>query len=172
VENRSSHSRQPRGHRQITRAVSIVAILILSTLLPLLVIQPLPTIKAADGSEYAQIAPNGLSKPPGWGIIANTEDNKDAPCHANEVSCGDIQLDVNRTGIAVRIEIPREFLDTVEVKSDGIIEENHVNENDTYFVESNIRSDRYYYSLIDESKHWTYGWRGIFQYSTQTRRGA
>jgi hypothetical protein len=160
VENRSSHSRQSRGHKQITRAVSIVAILILSTLLPLLVIQPLPTIKAVDGSEYAQIAPNGLSKPPGWGIIANTEDNKNAPCHANEVSCGDIQLDVNRTGIAVRIEIPREFLDTVEVKSDGIIEENHVNENDTYFVESNIRSDRYYYNLIDESKHWIYGWRG------------
>jgi hypothetical protein len=160
VENHSSHSVQSRGHAQIRRAVGIVALLILSAFLPFLIVQPLPMIEALNSSEYAQIAPNGLSKPPGWGIFANTEDNKDAPCNANEVSCGDIQINVNRTGIAVRIEIPREFLDTVEVKSDGIIQENHVNENDTYFIESNIRSDRYYYSLIDESKHWTYGWRG------------
>jgi hypothetical protein len=160
VENRSSHSRQSRGHKQITEAIGIVSILILSTLLPLLVTQPLPTVKAADSSQYAQIAPNALSKSPGWGIIANTEDRKDAPCHANEVSCGDIQINVNRTGIAVRIEIPREFLESVEAKSDGIIQDSHVNENDTYFVESDIRSDRYYYNLIDESKHWTYGWRG------------
>jgi hypothetical protein len=160
VENRSSHSRQSRDHKRIIRAVGILAILILSILLPLLVIQPLPKIKALDSSMYAEIAPNGYSNPRNWGIFANTEDNKDASCYENGVSCGDIQIDVNKTGIAVRVEIPREFLDTVEVKVDGVVEENHVNENDTYFVESSIRSDRYYYSLIDESKHWTYGWRG------------
>jgi hypothetical protein len=148
VEHLSSHSGQSRAHARIRRAVGILTLLILSIVLPTLVIQPLPPIRALGNSEYAQIAPNGLTNPQSWGIFANTEDNKDAPCQANEVSCGDIQIDVNKTGIAVRIEIPREFLETVEA------------ENDTYFVESNIRSDRYYYSLIDESKHWTYGWRG------------
>ena len=52
---------------------------------------------------------------------------------------------MNRTGIAVRVEIPREFLV-------GVIS----TENDTHFIESNIRNDYYYYSVVDESSHWSY----------------
>ncbi len=62
---------------------------------------------------------------------------------------GDVQININRTGIAVRVEIPREFLQ-------GVIS----SENDTHFIESDIRNDYYYYSVIDESNHWTYAWRG------------
>jgi len=61
---------------------------------------------------------------------------------------GDVEIDVNRTGIAVRVEIPREFLPV------------GMTENDTHFIESNIRNDYYYYSVIDEKNHWSYDWRG------------
>jgi len=160
VEHRTRHCLQSRGHSEIKKAVGILAVLILSTILQFSLTEPTPLVKADTGSEFARITPSGVSEPPGWGIFANNENNKGFPCYTTGVSCGDIQIDVNRTGIAVRIEIPREFFETVEVEVEGTISENRVNENDTYFVESNIRSDRYYYSLIDESKHWTYGWRG------------
>ena len=64
-------------------------------------------------------------------------------------SSGDVEIDVGRPGIAVRVEIPREFLN-------GVV----YGENDTHFIQSDIRNDYYYYSLVDESRHWTYGWRG------------
>lgn len=64
-------------------------------------------------------------------------------------SSGDVEIDINHPGIAVRIEIPREFLVGVAF-----------GENDTHFVQSDIRNDYYYYSLVDESRHWTYGWQG------------
>ncbi len=63
---------------------------------------------------------------------------------------GDVQININRTGIAVRVEIPREFLQ-------GVIS----GENDTSFIQSDIRNDYYYYSVVDESNHWTYAWRGM-----------
>lgn len=62
---------------------------------------------------------------------------------------GDVEIDINHPGIAVRVEIPREFLS-------GVV----YGENDTHFVQSDIRNDYYYYSLVDESRHWTYGWQG------------
>ncbi len=64
-------------------------------------------------------------------------------------SSGDVEIDINHPGIAVRVEIPREFLVGVAF-----------GENDTHFVQSDIRNDYYYYSLVDESRHWTYGWQG------------
>lgn len=64
-------------------------------------------------------------------------------------SSGDVEIDIDRPGIAVRVEIPREFLIGVAF-----------GENDTHFVQSDIRNDYYYYSLVDESRHWTYGWQG------------
>ena len=60
-----------------------------------------------------------------------------------------MQINVNRTGIAVRVEIPREFLV-------GVI----TRENDTHFIQSDIRNDYYYYSVVDESQHYSYGWNG------------
>jgi hypothetical protein len=60
-----------------------------------------------------------------------------------------VEIDIPTPGIAVRIEIPREFLEPGGVP---------VPENDTSFVTSNIRNDYYYYSLVDESKHWIYPW--------------
>ena len=62
-------------------------------------------------------------------------------------SSGNVKIDIPRPGIAVRIEIPREFLGSVS------------NENDTSFITSNVRNDYYYYNVVDESLHWTYRWR-------------
>jgi hypothetical protein len=64
-------------------------------------------------------------------------------------SSGNVEIDIPKPGIAVRIEIPREFLA-------GVVS----GENDTHFITSNIRNDYYYYNVVDESKHWTYDWRG------------
>jgi len=60
-------------------------------------------------------------------------------------STGDVEIDVNRRGIAVRVEVPREFLNNV---AGG--------ENDTHFIQSDIRNDYYYYSTVDEAKHWSH----------------
>jgi hypothetical protein len=90
----------------------------------------LPFVQAEPDPNYAAISPARY-----WGPFFGTK--------------GDIQVDINRTGIAVRVEIPREFLS-------GVVS----GENDTHFIESNIRNDYYYYSVIDESKHWSYGWKG------------
>jgi hypothetical protein len=65
-------------------------------------------------------------------------------------SSGNIEIDIPKPGIAVRIEIPREFL-----KLGGV----QISENDTSFVTSNIRNDYYYYNLVDESRHYDYNWR-------------
>jgi hypothetical protein len=64
-------------------------------------------------------------------------------------SSGNVRVDIPKPGIAVRIEIPRDFLQ-------GVVS----GENDTHFITSNIRNDYYYYSVVDESAHWTYDWRG------------
>ncbi|HUO41329.1 MAG TPA: carboxypeptidase-like regulatory domain-containing protein [Methylomirabilota bacterium] len=64
-------------------------------------------------------------------------------------SSGDVEIDIDHPGIAARLEIPREFLA-------GVV----FGENDTHFVQSDIRNDYYYYSLVDEARHWTYGWQG------------
>lgn len=64
-------------------------------------------------------------------------------------SSGNVKIDIPKSGIAVRIEIPREFLQ-------GVVSA----ENDTHFIESNIRNDYYYYNVIDESIHWSYAWHG------------
>jgi hypothetical protein len=65
-------------------------------------------------------------------------------------SSGNVEIDIPKSGIAVRIEIPREFLQLSELP---------LQENDTHFITSNIRNDYYYYNLVDESKHWTYDWQ-------------
>jgi hypothetical protein len=60
-----------------------------------------------------------------------------------------VRVDIPKPGIAVRIEIPREFLQ-------GVVS----SENSTSFITSNIRNDYYYYNVVDESKHWIYDWKG------------
>ena len=103
----------------------------------------LPTVHAMPVDDPpAAIAPSNKT----WGPFFGTS--------------GDVQIDVNRTGIAVRVEIPREFLQ-------GVIS----GENDTSFIQSNIRNDYYYYSVVDESAHWTYAWRGDAPYHNQTSDG-
>ena len=66
-------------------------------------------------------------------------------------SSGNVEIDIPKPGIAVRIEIPRDFLQTGDFS---------LQENDTHLITSNIRNDYYYYNLVDESKHWTYDWKG------------
>jgi len=58
-----------------------------------------------------------------------------------------VKIDIPVRGIAVRIEVPREFLQ-------GVVS----GQNDTHWITSNIRNDYYYYNVVDESLHWTYDW--------------
>jgi len=56
---------------------------------------------------------------------------------------GDVEVKIDSPGIAVRIEIPREFL-------------KGRSENDTSFLSSDISNDYYYYSLVDASLHYSH----------------
>lgn len=110
----------------------LMAICILLILLPGSIAQNpvpnlLPSVHAMPIDPPATIAPSNKT----WGTFFGTS--------------GDVRIDVNRTGIAVRVEIPREFLQ-------GVVS----GENDTHFIQSNIRNDYYYYSVVDESLHWSY----------------
>lgn len=64
-----------------------------------------------------------------WGIFFNTR--------------GGIRIDVTEPGVAVRLEVPREFMPWRA-------------ENDTSFIRSDISSDYYYYEVIDQAKHYPY----------------
>lgn len=90
--------------------------------------EPPPLVHAQADS--AQISPSRF-----WGPFQGTS--------------GDVQIDIERSGIAVRVEVPREFVE-------GLVS----GENDTHFIESDIRNDYYYYNLVDQSRHWSYDWRG------------
>ncbi len=126
------HSRgQNPKLRGAATAASLMAILFLAILVPLLQVSITPRVMASPDPEPATAAPTNY-----WGPFFGTS--------------GDVQIDVNQPGIAVRVEIPREFLA-------GVV----TNENDTHFVVSDIRNDYYYYSVVDESKHWSYAWKGI-----------
>jgi hypothetical protein len=57
-----------------------------------------------------------------------------------------VRVDIDRPGIAVRVEIPREFGSSI------------FGENDTSFVESDIANDYYYINVVDEARHWSYDW--------------
>lgn len=116
--------------RGAATAASLMAILFLATLVPLLQVSITPRVMASPDPEPATAAPTKY-----WGPFFGTS--------------GDVQIDVNQPGIAVRVEIPREYLTGVITK-----------ENDTHFVVSDIRNDYYYYSVVDESRHWSYAWNG------------
>ena len=83
-------------------------------------------IPTLDVSGEASISP---SNPLGWGMFFGTT--------------GDIRIDITESCWAVRIEVPREFLEGTS-------------ENDTSFVESNISNDYFYYSVIDQSQYYPY----------------
>ena len=110
-------------------AVALAAIILQASCVPPQ-LNPLQPVHASAPTTGATIAPSKV-----WGAFFGTS--------------GDVEIDLNRTGIAVRVEIPREFLA-------GVVS----GENDTHFIESNIRNDYYYYNVVDESLHWSYGWGG------------
>jgi hypothetical protein len=114
--------------RRAAAALALAVILFLAILVPLFDI--MPAVDAPAPPNDAALAPSHF-----WGPFFGTS--------------GDVQVDVNRKGIAVRVEIPREFLY-------GVI----TNENDTHFIVSDIRNDYYYYSVVDESTHWSYNRKG------------
>jgi hypothetical protein len=111
---------------RISLAVFVLSSLLLSVTAQTLFINPPANVHAQPVDPPTTIAPSTV-----WGPLFGTS--------------GDVEIDVNRTGIAVRVEIPREFLEGV-ISSD----------NDTHFIESNIRNDYYYYSVVDESRQWSY----------------
>ena len=56
---------------------------------------------------------------------------------------GDVRIDITDEGVAVRVMVPRDFLErTIE--------------NDTSHVTSDISNDYFYYSVIDQSLHYPY----------------
>ncbi|MEM3501821.1 MAG: hypothetical protein QXH16_05430, partial [Candidatus Bathyarchaeia archaeon] len=63
---------------------------------------------------------------------------------------GNINISLTEPGVAVKVEVPRMFLDGVVAKS------NRQKTNDTSFIESNISSDYYYYHVIDQSEYYPY----------------
>jgi hypothetical protein len=65
----------------------------------------------------------------GWGMFFDTT--------------GDVKIDITDPGVAVRIEIPRPFLEGTS-------------ENDTSHVRSDISDDYFYYAVIDQSLHYPY----------------
>jgi hypothetical protein len=72
----------------------------------------------------------------GWGMFFETT--------------GDINITIDDPGVAVRIELPREFLEGV------IAQSNRQLNNDTYFIRSDISSDYYYYTINDTSEYYPY----------------
>ena len=120
-------SSQCRDLTRASLALILQWMLILSALLP----YSLPAAHAQASSSV------GTIKPTSYPLLFG--------------SSGNVEIDIPKPGIAVRIEIPRDFLQIGGVS---------VAENDTSFVTSNIRNDYFYYSLVDESKHWTYDWKG------------
>jgi len=109
--------------------VALAAIILQASFVPPQ-LNPLQPVHASAPPNSAAVAPFQV-----WGAFLGTS--------------GDVEIDLDRTGIAVRVEIPREFLQ-------GVVS----GENDTHFVKSNIQNDYFYYSVVDESIHWSYGWRG------------
>ena len=109
--------------------VIILLVLIAMTLVQLPAYETAPIVRAQPANS-ASLRPSKY-----WGMFTGTS--------------GDVEIDIDHPGIAVRLEIPREFLVGVAF-----------GENDTHFVQSDIRNDYYYYNLVDEARHWTYGWQG------------
>jgi len=97
----------------------VAGVLILLTLLELAL--SIPHSEAGQAVAKPLIWPSS-----GWGIFTGT--------------VGDMEVMIDQVGIAVRIEIPREFLRGRK-------------ENDTSFLASDISNDYYYYSVIDQSLH-------------------
>lgn len=124
------HRAQNSNIHKAAAAASLTAILFLAMLVPLLDVNLVPPVGAPPTPNVATLAPTKY-----WGLFFGTS--------------GDVQINVNRTGIAVRVEIPREFLVGVITK-----------ENDTHFIQSDIRNDYYYYSVVDEYLHYSYRWDG------------
>jgi len=85
----------------------------------------LPTFRGiSPASGEAAIKPSKK-----WGMFFNT--------------VGDVRIDITESGVAVRVDVPREFLPGRD-------------ENDTSFVFSDISTDYYYYRVTDQAKHYPY----------------
>lgn len=83
----------------------------------------------------------------GWGMFFETT--------------GDINITIDEPGVAVRIELPREFLEGVISKS------NRQLNNDTYFIRSDISRDYYYYTINDTSEYYPYNENGPYTITIQ-----
>ncbi|MEM3678198.1 MAG: hypothetical protein QW176_08660 [Candidatus Bathyarchaeia archaeon] len=64
-----------------------------------------------------------------WGVFFDTR--------------GAIKVNITEPGVAVRLEVPREFMPWRA-------------ENDTSFIKSDISDDYYYYKVVDQSEHYPY----------------
>ena len=106
---------------------SIKGVLML-VLLALILLQSFPTSNVAAQAEFKPTK--------GWGMFFDTT--------------GNVNFTITKPGVAVRVEVPREFLDGVIARS------NRQTTNDTGFIKSDISNDYYYYSIIDQSEYYSY----------------
>lgn len=72
----------------------------------------------------------------GWGMFTGTT--------------GDMNITIDEPGVAVRIKIPREFLEG------AIVPSMRQAVNDTHFIRSDISNDYYYYKINDTSEYYPY----------------
>ena len=82
----------------------------------------------------ASIKPS--SPPKNWGIFFGTT--------------GDVNITITEPGKAVKIDVPREFIEGVIPKS------NRQTVNTTSFIHSDISNDYYYYQVIDQAEYYPY----------------
>lgn len=100
-------------------------------------------VPTSDVAGEAEVKPSK-----GWGMFFETT--------------GDVNISMTEPGVAVRIEVPRQFLDGVIARS------NRQKTNDTSFIKSDISSDYYYYSLIDQSEYYPYDANSPYTIEIQT----
>ena len=108
-------------------------------LLIIILIQSFPILNVAGQA--------GLKPTKGWGMFFDTT--------------GNVNITITEPGVAVRIDVPREFLEGVVARS------NRQAVNDTHFIKSDITNDYYYYSIIDQSEYYPYGDNSPFSVEIQ-----
>lgn len=124
------------GRLDINRCVKLVLMLVLAISFML---NSIPISNVVGQPE--------LKPTEGWGMFFETN--------------GDINITIDELGVAVRIELPREFLEGVIAKS------NRQLNNDTYFIRSDISSDYYYYTINDTSEYYPYNENGPYNITIQ-----
>jgi hypothetical protein len=105
--------------------------LLMLVLVTSILFQSLPVSKVVGEASIQPSPP-----PKNWGMFFDTT--------------GDVNITITEPGMAVKIDLPRYFLEGVIPKS------NRQTVNDTSFIHSDISNDYYYYQVIDQAEYFPY----------------